>query len=99
MKKVLAAAVVILAMFIPMEVLAGPQEKMHMTCKDQIRLTLEGRAVLRGINNNMDTMIGKYRVRNSNGAKYVNCVYDKLTGGVTLIDRDTKLQVALVAQL
>ena len=43
MKMVLAAAVVIFAMFVPLEALAGPNEKLHSACKDAIKLNLDGR--------------------------------------------------------
>tara|TARA_A100000164_G_C21918583_1_gene779494 strand:- start:1260 stop:1559 length:300 start_codon:yes stop_codon:yes gene_type:complete len=99
MKMVLAVATVIFAMFVPLEALAGPNEKLHMACKDAIKLNLDGRAVLRGIDNRLGTITGNYRVRGSNGATHVTCTMDKETGAITLIDRGTKLQVALIAQL
>ena len=93
------AAIVLGFILVPSEVLAGPNEQLHMACKSAIKQNLQGRAILRGIDYNPSNAIAKYRVRGSTGAQYVTCIKDKSSGRITLIDRKTESPLEMIAGL
>ena len=92
-------AIVLGFILVPSEVLAGPNEQLHMACKSAIKQNLQGRAILRGIDYNPSNAIAKYRVRGSTGAQYVTCIKDKSSGRITLIDRKTESPLEMIAGL
>ena len=98
-KKLTMVAIVVGFMFVPTEVLAGPNEDLHMACKTAIKTNLQGRAILRRIDYNPSNAIAKYRVRGSTGAQYVTCIKDKQSGRITLIDRETESSIEMIAGL
>ena len=98
-KKLTMVAIVLGFILVPSEVLAGPNEQLHMACKSAIKQNLQGRAILRGIDYNPSNAIAKYRVRGSTGAQYVTCIKDKSSGRITLIDRKTESPLEMIAGL
>ena len=98
-KKLTMVAIVLGFILVPSEVLAGPNEQLHMACKSAIKQNLQGRAILRGIDYNPSNAIAKYRVRGSTGAQYVTCIQDKSSGRITLIDRETESPLEMLAGL